>query len=395
MPLNDADVKLREKYFCDLAVSGRRLFHDLFNVTGGDNAARLENFRNTTANSHIISIARCRDGVTVPWAALYANYLDINSSEPKTLCGIFKKQLAENKWTTNGKSSPVLSKKHDLLDDPKACRSQSSCPLNGEQRDITICPFGFWGFMHQIEQPLQQVNPTAIDTVPAELKNYNFGQTSFLTRSGKEQFKVAVGAYEGIPGAKDHSEDIKKIKGSRMDLAYRENRDQIMTVLTDGGQHVYYFYCHGESDKVHKVFKLKVGKAGKAGFIESADLGKIKWLMPKPLFVMNGCDSMAITPDETHGFLTTLKWLGASGIVGTEIKVWTQLARPVGLQLLSYLLDGKSIGEAFLEMRKYMLRQLNPLGLAYSYYSPATLHFHDPVKCEWCASHPALNVGTT
>jgi hypothetical protein len=226
--------------------------------------------------------------------------------------------------------------------------------------------------------------------VPAELKNYNFGQTSFLTRSGKDRVKVAIGAYGGIPDAKDHSDDIQAISnGSAIELAYRDNRDRIISALADGGQHVYYFYCHGESDKAHKIFRLKVGEPSKVGFIESADLDpdEIKWLMPQPLFVMNGCDTVAITPDETHGFLSTLKTLGASGIVGTEIKVWTQLARPVGLLLLTYLLDGMSIGEAFLEMRKYLLRQLNPLGLVYSYYSPATLHFHDPDKCGWCASH--------
>src|SRR6185295_18050547 len=102
---------------------------------------------------------------------------------------------------------------------------------------------------------------------------------------------------------------------------------------------------------------------------------------------MNGCETMAVTPDATHGFLNTLRTLGASGVVGTEIKVWTQLARPVGLQLLTCLLGGMSIGEAFLEVRRNLMRQLNPLGLAYSYYSPATLHLHDPAECDWCSSH--------
>jgi hypothetical protein len=37
-------------------------------------------------------------------------------------------------------------------------------------------------------------------------------------------------------------------------------------------------------------------------------------------------------------------------------------------------------------LRKHLLRQLNPLGLAYSYYSPATLHLHVSDRCEWCAS---------
>jgi len=75
--------------------------------------------------------------------------------------------------------------------------------------------------------------------------------------------------------------------------------------------------------------------------------------------------------------MNTLRTMGASGVVGTEIKVLTDLARPIGLQLLHHLLNGMSIGEAFLKVRKDLLRELNPLGLAYSYYSPATLHLHD------------------
>jgi hypothetical protein len=102
---------------------------------------------------------------------------------------------------------------------------------------------------------------------------------------------------------------------------------------------------------------------------------------------MNGCETMAVTPNLTHGFLHTLKRLGAAGIVGTEIKVWTQLARPFGVRLLSDMFQGMSVGEAFLEARKYLLRQLNPLGLVYSYYAPATLHLHDPDDCNWCKNH--------
>jgi hypothetical protein len=85
--------------------------------------------------------------------------------------------------------------------------------------------------------------------------------------------------------------------------------------------------------------------------------------------------------------LHKLKAIGAAGVVGTEIPVWSQLAEQVGLQLLTHLLNRKSIGEAFLEMRKDFLRQLNPLGLAYSYYAPATLHLHVDNQCQWCTTH--------
>jgi hypothetical protein len=52
------------------------------------------------------------------------------------------------------------------------------------------------------------------------------------------------------------------------------------------------------------------------------------------------------------------------------------------------VLDGASLGEAFLSARLHLLRQYNPLGLAYSFYAPGTLHLHDPQSCAWCKAHP-------
>ena len=59
---------------------------------------------------------------------------------------------------------------------------------------MTICPFGFWGFLHQIEQPLQQVTPTPSDKSPPEMKNPKI-QTSFLLRAPNEDLKLVCGVY--------------------------------------------------------------------------------------------------------------------------------------------------------------------------------------------------------
>lgn len=389
LPVDDQDIERREGYFRELAIRGWRLFHPLFVVDGGDdadNAQRLQEFRNTTKDSHIVSIARCsKNSATIPWAALYSNSIDPGKSDDIKLCEIFKKQLAANKWT-----GTELTEKHDLLDDPKACRSQPQCPLNTDKKKLTVCPFGFWGYLHQVEQPLQAVNPTPVAEIPEELSDYDFGQTSFINCSTNNQVKVGMGAYPGIPDVVPHSDEIRLLKKNpAVDFEYSDERDAILKMLETGGQHFYYFYCHGDVNQAEKLFRLKVGPLQKPGYIESASLDPedISWQVPKPLFIMNGCETMAVTPDLTHGFLHTLKRLGAAGVVGTEIKVWTQLARPFGIRLLSNMFQGMSVGEAFLEVRKYLLRQLNPLGLVYSYYAPATLHLHDPADCEWCKNH--------
>jgi hypothetical protein len=83
-------------------------------------------------------------------------------------------------------------------------------------------------------------------------------------------------------------------------------------------------------------------------------------------------------------------------VIGTEIKIWTQLAAPFGVGVLERMLDGASLGEAFLAERRHLLRQLNPLGLAYSFYAPASLHLHDEGEasgCAWCAAHLHASAG--
>lgn len=386
LPFSAEDINRREDYLRALAISGWRLFYELFmSDIEEDNVQRAGDFRDALKRGHIVSIARCgRDSATLPWATLYSNPLIPSKEKEMSLCGIFKQQLADNKWSQDGNT---ITEKHDLLDDPQACRRQPACPLNGDKKKLTICPFGFWGFLHQIEQPLQQVKPTPVDEVPKELKNYDFSQTSFLVRAVAAPVKIAVGTYPGIPEVVEHGDEIKALNNlSLMDVVYRDERDRIMELLEQGGQHVFYFYCHGDADEKSKVFRLKLGPLAKPGYIEASELlpDEINWQTPKPLIIMNGCETMAVTPDVTYGFLGALKNLGASGIIGTEISVWTQLARPFGRHLLICLLNGMSVGEAFLEARKHLLRQYNPLGLVYSYYSPATLHLHDPAGCAWC-----------
>jgi len=162
-----------------------------------------------------------------------------------------------------------------------------------------------------------------------------------------------------------------------------------MGILGWGGRYLFYFYCHGEMEG--HVFKLKLEPAGRPGYISAADLDR-RWRrnwpdQPQPLVVLNACDSLALTPELIHGFLGKLRCLGASGVVGSEVKVWSQLAQPFGAQLMAHILAGWSVGEAFLSVRRDLLRRYNPLGLAYSFYAPA--------RCT-CTTRPTVpGVGPT
>jgi hypothetical protein len=386
---NEEELVDREKDLCTLAVEGWKLFHSLF--LGNEQpleGERLKAFKQELQKQgSIISIARCRgDGTTIPWASLYTLRLDTDKAEQMSLCEVFKAQLAANQWSDDQQE---LEQQHDLLDNPLACREQPGCPLNTDKRRQTICPFGFWGFLHQIEQPLQQIRPTPAGQIPQELYAENFVQTSFLVHTPGEDFKLACGVNPDLEGATEHSQEIKNLQFTPLLVDDEGKRDHLLKLLEQGGWHIYYFYCHGEME--NGTFRLELGyQDNKQNYLSAADLDptEIDWPEnPMPLVFINGCETMAVLPEEIHDFLSVFKQLGASGVIGTEVKVWTTLARPMARLILNYILNGKSIGEAFLEMRRHLLRRYNPLGLLYNFYSPATLHLHKPEGCDWCNKH--------
>lgn len=407
---DETKLKRREDELCGLAKQGWLMFHALLASWSGEQERRRNlranllqplqpnteptNPRGSVMRPGIVSIARCNSsGTTMPWAALYDLPLDTNGN--LSLCPVFKAQLAANRWAT-GTEGLVLNQKMDLLDDPAQCRSQSECPLNDPKEQTIVCPFGFWGMLHQVEQPLQQVKPTPLDVVPDQFKKDSFNQTSRVARRASNPVNLSMCAFgdpalEAIP----HRQELTNLGGPKLKIEYSETRSEVLGWLQETGSQFYYFFCHGEMDG--STFRLKLGTNSKPGYISAADLDPDDdvWSNPpQPLIVLNGCETLDLLPERVHLLLETLRERGAAGVVGTEIKVRVRLARPFGTEVIQALLNGKSLGEAFLEARRQLLRQYNPLGLAYSFYAPATLHLHDDSSCAWCLTHsPARSAG--
>jgi hypothetical protein len=310
--------------------------------------------------------------------------LDTNKEDEIHLCSVFKEHL---------------DAKRDLLEDPEACHEQDQCPLKGLDPRTTVCPFGFWGFLHQIEQPLQHIDPLQVDVdrVPEKLRDPSFRQTSRLVRATDGKLSAVVAMDPGIDDTQDHRRELDSIlsQGGVSELTYRQDRDPVLELLRKGGQHLYYFYCHGRTEGI--VFGLRMGPRDRPGYISAQDLDydEIEWPeQPLPLVVLNGCETMALLPERIHLFMKVFRELGACGVVGTEIQVNSLLARPIACLTLKDLLDGMSLGEAFLHVRQQLLREYNPLGLAYTYYAPSTLHLHDQMDCAWCRSHAPASAQT-
>jgi hypothetical protein len=384
LPLDERKLQRIEGDLVRLALQGWRVFHSLF-LAGGE----ALDYKRLPSVEHpgLISIARCRgESPTIPWAALYDLYLEPGRADEVHLCPVFKTQLVANVWS-NGQ----LTEKKDLLDNMRACRALADCPLKGPQRTLTVCPFGFWGFVHQVEQPLQNVTPTPVDRIPPELESiegdkYKYDQSPWIIQRSAEHVHIAMGVYPGLRDAAEHGSELRSLNSIRpLDLEYSGDRQQVLALLKQGGQQLYYFYTHGLIRD--QEFMLMLGVNGSVGYLSAADLDprEVHWQGElHPLVILNGCETMRLVPELIHGFLGTLRNMGASGVVGSEIAVNALLARPFGYELVERMLAGFSIGEAFLDVRRHLQRQGNPLGLAYSYYAPAALHLHDPDHCRWC-----------
>jgi hypothetical protein len=387
LPLDEATLDLREQDLVGLAVTGYRLFDALFFSTlGSQKKGYLRSLVELLAQpGSTISIARCRDeGVSFPWSGLYSYDLEVDNEDQLKLCPVFKGWLGQNTWQDRTHPEHVA----DFLDDPQACRARVDCPLGTAEAGKHVCPFGFWGFMHQVEQPLQLVQPTPVNEVPQEVQDPGYESGARILVHPGEQVRLGMGVYAGFRELAEHQQDLRRLADPAvLALESSENPDQVKRMLTEGGRHLLYFFCHGESSE--GVFRLRVGTPDSPGLISSAGLNplRIEWPeQPRTLVFLNGCESMAITPELVHGFMGKLRMLGASGVIGVEIKNWSAFAAAFAERLLEDLLDGRTAGEAFLNTRRIFLRQGNPLGLVYSLNAPAFLHLHQASGCAVCAA---------
>jgi hypothetical protein len=336
----------------------------------------------------LISVARTTGKWTAPWAAMYDFYLDIDREFEVEVCRIFADQLAANEWDGAGVS--LIQEPRDLLDDPAACRSQASCPLNDEEAAaVTVCPFGFWGFRHELEQPLQRVTAAGPDELPPEMEAPGWSQTSFIMRQPDEDLRVAGAFYPAFPGRRvdDDIAAVERIFPGAFDG--REDRTDVMDLLASAaGHHLFYFFCHGRETR--RGVALEVGPAeDPQNTITVVPQERMSWAgrqTPQPFVILMACESLAMRPDEKNALFAGFKNAGASGLVGSEITIGTRLGHEFGTGLLGAMRDGRSAGEAFAELRRDMLRRYNPLGLALTLHAPSSLHIHPAVgECGTCA----------
>ena len=345
----------RERLLVTLAREGRRLCRTL-----------LGNYRSEikkdAAQPGVMSIGRCRgDKVGIPWGVFYDYGLDVHRQEAEqSVCAVFSAQARSGT---------------DQLDDPVACRAQASCPLNTPGAEATVvCPFGFWGARHQVEVPLHH---TAKNDGEGRTKIRRAETVNHVPRVDAGKLRVACGRFD-FGKDEDHPAELNQL----MDVEVRSERDAIVNLLRGGGFPIVYFFCHGK--EVSKDLVLQVGPPNPPQYIGADTLDDVEWTQPQPLVFLNGCDTVAFKADVINGLTTMFRGCGASGVIGTEFSVPRLLARAVGGRVLERLASGATLGRALLDTRRELLRQMNPLGLAYTAYASAWLHYAPDGDCAQC-----------
>jgi CHAT domain len=254
-----------------------------------------------------------------------------------------------------------------LAESPKSCREQGDCPLGKvETARTTVCPFGFWGFRHEIELRLR---PTAGGVAPID-----------RTKIPATAKPAAAAAMYAFSESKAHLDALGQIVDAGTALS---DRDAVLAALRAGDRSLYYFFCHADDDKDVRLTVatdqfLEPGSIAARYEAEDDGWALAAWDKARPLVFLNACQSIALEAQLISPFLDKFVALGASALVGTEVRVFTELAADFGAALLRRMIaEHETLGTALLRVRRRMLGQGNPMGLAYAAYGSAALHFHE------------------
>ena len=279
----------------------------------------------------------------------------------------------------------ALVYEYSIGDDPAECEELKSwslsriaqdhprdkCPYEAEHRKQSnvLCPYGFWGLKHIIEQPLN--NQTSL---PYDPKTIGASSQALLGIAVTDLLDKKT-----LKERDEHLLTLTRLKNIRLNPDKPARTfDEVLTMLNS--PEIVYFLCHGEFGEDGQPY-LEIGKGDKVEDRISPDFWRKNrnrfnasaWSTRRPLIFINGCHTTAIRPGITLNFLGTFKHLGANAIIGTEVSLLAPMAMKIAESVLSEVVTDKRIGDAIRTMRWELAKKGNLLGLAYTPYCLADL----------------------
>ncbi|WP_425244992.1 CHAT domain-containing protein [Streptomyces sp. NEAU-NA10] len=245
----------------------------------------------------------------------------------------------------------------------RSCQDEASHRLN------SLCPYGFWGYRHTIEQP------------PSRRGGGRLAR--FAGRRAAEP-ELTVGRSLSLH-PELASQHLTSLRGRFGDERIHDcdSREALRHELSRGRSDCIYFYCHGRRAKdasgATGWTELEIGHEDRVAPTQISawaadDWGN--WAQTSPLVFLNGCHTADDTPSTWLGFVDLFCDLDASGVVGTEISVSQRFANEVADLFWGHFLVGTDVGTALHRVRMELLRKGNLLGLAYTAYCSAELRLN-------------------
>ncbi|OUL98590.1 CHAT domain-containing protein [Variovorax sp. JS1663] len=224
----------------------------------------------------------------------------------------------------------------------------------------------FIGMRHVVEQiPFQYgdtVSAPIIDSAPKLQVSLNLNTT--IDTQMKRPFVADQQAFwNGM-----------QANGRRLGLTGRTTRAQFTQALNNSqtADQILYLYCHATAAGLDNpggvdASSLTLSDAhvtlGELGVKAPIDVQ----LAGRPLVFINACESAELSAAFYDGFVPYFMAKGARGVVGTECKTPALFAQAWAGAFFGRFLDGESLGEAFLSLRREFLEKHgNPLGLLYA-----------------------------
>jgi hypothetical protein len=325
------DAQLREDLIA-LAVAGYRFYDALVERLSKRNPQSLADLVRSPALVQFT--ARRSASELVPSSLIYDRPLDTGAAH-LTLCPVFVKAIEDGR--------PL---------DAEPC-FLGACPWEGV--DTVVCPGGFWGFRHYLGTPVSQGEESDVAAVI----------------DGSNGPAMSACFFPGFAGWPEHNARLRPMfPGTYWQTA--SSRDEAKRLLRRSASHLVYFYCHG-------------GLQGTVPYIlvdrttgitrDNIRAFKWDWRTNRPLVFINGCQTTALEPshafDLVTGFVETAH---AAGVIGTEITVFEPLASAFAEHFMrSFVQQRRPLGESVRSARLELLRQRNPLGLAYVPFALASL----------------------
>ena len=341
-----------------LAKVGRSLYNQAFLGLQADEVKDWESeLRKRLATSTVIQVARLEStpaNYVFPWGLLYDHPLSGTSDQYKVCPVVWQ-------WSDEG----VRTKPFGI-----------ACPFadTPEHKEDILCPYGFWGLKHLIEQPLAPA--VGNSALRGAAKNILFGPTLKLSVGWTRDQSLDL---NGIDAHLQRIEGLRSIRLTDTQPNPADDRNSVRALLSV--PNLVYFLCHCERVPTEREPYLHVGPRDD---LESHRIyvntirdwtqsTLANWHSLTPLVFINGCHTSDLKPGEVLNFVSAFARAGAAAVIGTEVSVQLPVAMEIAEMLLRKLVTGSSIGEATREMRWELANKGNLLGLCYTAYGLADL----------------------